>query len=111
MAMPRLHDIAQRLQLARHEAAAEDHLDGSPPTVRLTFKPWRGPWTEELSPPLSVLELAVECEPAERIAVRMWLDSEATEPTDEATVAPNKLGAAWLEGIVLDFVARALARA
>jgi len=111
MAMPRLHDLAQRLQLARHEAVAEDHLDGEPPTVRLTFMPWRGPWTEELAPPLSILELGIDSGPEDQIVVRIWLDGEASEPTDETSVPPVRVGAAWLESVVLEFVERVLARA
>lgn len=111
MAVPRLHDLAQRLQLARHEALAEDNLDGTPPNIRLTFRPWRGPWTEELSPPRSLLELVVESVPEDQIVVRIWLDGEASEATDETSVSAAKLGAAWLEAVVLDFAERVLARA
>lgn len=111
MAMPRLQDIAQRLQLARHHATAEDLLDGAVPTARLTFRPWRGPWTEKLDPPVSALELALVVEPTEEIAVRVWLDVAAEEPTEEVVVPTAKLGAAWLEGVVVDFVQRSLARA
>jgi hypothetical protein len=111
MAMPRLHDLAQRLQLARHEAVAEDLLDLESPSIRLAFRPWRGPWTEELAPPRSILELAVDSLPEDQIVVRIWLDGEATEPTEERNVPPAKLGAAWLEAVVLEFVERVLARA
>jgi hypothetical protein len=110
MAVPRLEEIAQRLQLARHEAVAEDLLDAALPVARLTFRPWRGPWTEKLSPPASALELAVTSPHSEQIAVRVWLDVEASEPTEEIRVPPSKLGAGWLEGVVLEFVQRALAR-
>jgi hypothetical protein len=111
MAMPRLQDIAQRLQLARHHATAEDLLDADVPVARMTFRPWRGPWTEKLDPPVSALEFAVVPEPAEQISVRVWLDVAAEEPTEEIVVPPTKLGAAWLEGVVVDFVQRSLARA
>jgi hypothetical protein len=111
MAMPRLHEIAQRLQLARHHSGAEDHLDAVVPMARLTFRPWRGPWTDKLDPPVGALELAVVFEPAEQIAVRVWLDVAATEPTEEVRGPPTKLGAAWLEGLVVEFVQRSLARA
>jgi hypothetical protein len=111
MAVPRLHEIAQRLQLARHEAVAEDHLDAAQPITRLVLRPWRGPWTEGLSPPRSALELAVESVPAEQVVVRLWLDVDAPEPTEELRVPPTKLSAAWLEGLALELVERALARA
>ena len=100
-----------RLQMARHEAVVEDLLDGTPARVRLTVRPWRGPWTEDLSAPCGTLELAMEPGPEERVAVRMWLDSEAEAPSEALSVPPAKLGAAWLEGAVLDFVARLLSRA
>ncbi|MBM4183335.1 MAG: hypothetical protein FJ207_03815 [Gemmatimonadetes bacterium] len=111
MAMPRLHDLAQRLQLARHEAAAEDLLEDTPPSIRLIFKPWRGPWTEELSPPRSMLVLVLASEPEDRIIVRTWLDGEANEPADETSIPTTKVSAAWLESVVLEFVERVLARA
>lgn len=111
MAVPRMEEFALRLQMARHEAVVEDMLDTTPALVRLTVRPWRGPWTEELSPPRGTLELAMEPGPEERVAVRVWLFAEAEAPSEEVRVPPPKLGAAWLEGTVLDFVERLLARA
>jgi hypothetical protein len=110
MAVPRLQEFSLRLHMARHAAVVEDLLDGTPALVRLTLVPWRGPWTEELSPPRGTFELALETGPDELVAVRMWLDVDTNAPTEELRVAPSKLGAAWLEGRVLDFVARVLAR-
>jgi hypothetical protein len=113
MAEPRLVDFAQRLSMARHDAAVEDLLDGSPPRLLLSLRPWRGPWTDELSPPQGTLELALEAGPEGQVAVRMWLDAnpEADEPTEMVRLAPARLSAAWLEGLTLDFVGRLLARA
>ena len=96
--------------MARHQASVEDFLDGSPPALRLSFRPWRGPWTEKLSPPGGVLELALEDGPEGPVTVRVRLDPEAPEPTEELRVSPAKLGAAWLEGHALGFVERVLHR-
>jgi hypothetical protein len=109
MAVPRLEEVARRLQMARHQAAVEDLLEGTPPTLRFSVRPWRGPWTEELSPPRGTLVLSLEGEDAVRVCA--WLDPEADEPAEEASVPPMRINAAWLERLVLDFVERLLARA
>ena len=111
MAVPRLEDIARRLQMSRHPAAVEDLLAETPAVVRLSMRPWRGPWTEELSPPEGALELMLDDRPEERVVVRIWLDNAATAPAEEAHVTTAKLGAGWLEQLAADFVARMLSRA
>ncbi|MEX2048867.1 MAG: hypothetical protein WEB90_04755 [Gemmatimonadota bacterium] len=113
MAVPRLEEVARRLQLARHEASVEDQLEATPPTLRFSLRPWRGPWTEELSPPRGTLVLSLEGAGAseDAVSVHVWLDPEAEEPTDEMRVAPGRVNAAWLERLVLDFVERVFARA
>jgi hypothetical protein len=111
MAVPRMEEFAQRLQMARHDAVVEDLLDGTPALVRLTVRPWRGPWTDDPAPPRGILELALEAGTEERVTVRSWLSPEAPAPYEEVRVPPSKVGAAWLEGAILDFVARLLARA
>jgi hypothetical protein len=111
MAVPRLEEIARRLRMARHEASVEDRLEATPPVLRFSLLPWRGPWTEELSPPRGVLVLAIENEGEERVVVRIWLDAEANEPTEETRLPPIRVGAAWLELLVVDFVERLLERA
>lgn len=111
MSVPRIEEVAQRLQLARHDAVVEDLLDQTPPRIRLTVRPWRGPWTEGLSPPAGVLELELDTGEDEQVIMRIWLDPEADEPTAETSVPPARLGAAWLDAQVLDFVAKLLERA
>jgi hypothetical protein len=111
MSVPRLEQVAQRLQLCRHEAFIEDLLDTDSPRVRLTVRPWRGPWSEKLSPPTGVLELALEVERELEIVMRTWLDANDSQPTDESCVPSARLSAAWLDSQVLDFVAKLLRRA
>jgi hypothetical protein len=113
MAVPRLEEAARRLQIARHEASVDDQLEATPPTLRFSLRPWRGPWTDELSPPRGTLVLSLEGSEASEdvVSVRFWLDPEADEPTDEMRVPPARVNAAWLERLVLDFVRRLLERA
>jgi hypothetical protein len=114
MAVPRLEEVARRLQIARHEASVEDQLEATPPTLRFSLRPWRGPWTDELAPPRGTLVLSLEGAAGaseDAVSVRFWLDPEAEEPTDEMRVPPVRVNAAWLERLVLDFVERLLARA
>jgi hypothetical protein len=111
MAVPRLRDVALRLQMARHAASVDDRLDGSPPTLRLTLRPWRGPWTEELHPPRGVLELTLDAGPDGPVTVRTWLDDEADHSTEQVSVPPTRLSAGWLESHAVHFVERLLARA
>jgi hypothetical protein len=79
--------------------------------LRLLLRPWRGPWTEELSPPQGVLELSLEDGPASRVLVRVWLDPDSAEPADVARIPSSQVGTAWGERLALDFVERLLARA
>lgn len=113
MAEPRLLDFAQRLSMARHGAAVADLLDGSPPRLLLSLRPWRGPWTDELCPPQGTLELALEAGAEGQVAVRMWVDAnpETDEPTEALSLALASLSATRLEGLAVEFVARVLARA
>jgi hypothetical protein len=111
MAAPRLEQLVSRLLMARHEAYLFDHLDESPPALVLTLRPWRGPWTADLAPPLGTLLLEVGSGAPEQVVVRSWLDSEAEEPAHEVRVPPSTVRAAWLERTVVEFVERLLARA
>lgn len=110
LAVPRLLDAALRLEMARHTATVEDLLDAAPPSLRLLLRPWRGPWTEELSAPLGVLELVLADGPGGPVTVRTWLDAESAEPTDEMEVPPSRVGAAWLDQAVVAFVKARLTR-
>jgi hypothetical protein len=109
MAVPRLQDVARRLQIARHTAAVEDRLDGPPPSLTLSLRPWRGPWTHELSPAGGRLELTLEDGPAGPVTVRTWLDATDDEATAETVGPAAKLSAGWLEAPALDFGERLLA--
>lgn len=111
MSVPRIEEVAQRLQLSRHDAVIEDLLDQARPRIRLTVRPWRGPWTEGLSPPAGMFELELQGGGDDQVIMRIWLDVDGAEPSAETTVPPARLGAAWLDAQVLDFVARLLERA
>jgi hypothetical protein len=111
MSVPRLVEVARRLELARHDAAVEDLLDEVPSLVRLSVRPWRGPWTGKLSPPPGIFELEIDAAREDQIVARVQLDPEADEPAEETLLQPSRLTAAWLEARVLDFVAKLLARA
>ncbi len=108
MAVPRLQEVALRLHMARHHAVVEDHLDGAPPLIRLTVRPWRGPWSEGQEPPEGTLELVLEPGAEGMVIAESWIGPAAKEPAALARVAPAKFGAAWLEGQVFDFLARLL---
>ncbi len=110
MAVPRLHDIALRLQMARHDARVEDALDQVPPAVSLVVRPWSGPWSDDDVPVDGMLELTVSPGAAGEVVARVWLGASHDQLADEVTVTSAKLGASWLEGRVLDFLARLLAR-
>jgi hypothetical protein len=110
MSVPRLVEVARRLELARHDAVVEDLLDEVPALVRLSVRPWRGPWTRTLSPPSGVFELEIDPAREDQIISRIQLDAETDGPADETLLQPSRLTAAWLEARVLDFVTKLLAR-
>lgn len=111
MVVPRLCDIAQRLQIARHEARLEDALDETPPAVRLAVRPWSGPFVEDEMPLDGLLELTVDPGAEGEVIARTWLGPAGDVLEREVSVTPAKLGAAWLEGQVLDFLAKLLRNA
>ncbi|MEQ1856732.1 MAG: hypothetical protein ABL963_09685 [Longimicrobiales bacterium] len=110
MAVPRLHDVASRLQMARHTASVEDALDDVPPAVTLAVRPWSGPWTADDVPVDGMLELMVSPGAEGEVIARTWLGPRHDILDHEVSVAPAKLSAAWLEGRVFDFLARLLRR-
>jgi hypothetical protein len=110
MAAPRLEEMVRRLRLARHTATLEDQLESTPPTLILTLQPWRGPWTDRLAPPSGSFVLELESGPQEHVVARIWLESE-DEPSEESRLPASRIGAEWLEGEVVRFVERLLARA
>ena len=111
MAVPRIEEIARRLQLARHRAVLEDLLEGAPPLLRLTVHPWRGPWTKPLAPPVGVFELRIEPKADEELTLRLRLDLDADQPHEEVTLQVSQLNGASLDARVLEFVEKLLARA
>ncbi len=109
LVVPRFQEIAVKLQMARHDARVEDSLDASPPRVRLTVRLWRGPFNEQEGPAEGTLELALETAPTPEVVACTWIGPSSGPPAEEVTVSPPKLGAAWLESQVVDFLGRLLA--
>jgi hypothetical protein len=110
IAAPRLTDIAQRLALARHEAAVEDHLDAFPPVLRLTVRPWRGPLAapDAVEGVLEIMPLGVE---QDAVGLRYACEAPERPLAEEERIPTAKLTASWLEGRVLGFVGQVLDRA
>jgi hypothetical protein len=109
MAVPRLQAAVLRLQLARHEAALEDHLEDSPPLLRMTMRPWRSALVRTPPPPFATLEVELEEGEEDFIAARMWLDP-TVKPAGEARMALSRVTAGWLEQMTLEFVGKVLDR-
>jgi hypothetical protein len=103
MASPRLGSLIARLQLAQHDAALEDALEGSPPLIRITFRPRRGPFTQAPPSPFATLEFEIQ-EGEEEVIVARWWVEPTVKPTAESTVAPSGASGAWLERVCLAFV-------
>jgi hypothetical protein len=110
MAAPRLEQVAHRLEMARHGAAVEDLLDGVPPAIRLTVRPWSNPMDEDVEPAAGMLEFVVEPGAHGMILAQSWTGASFDVPLEELRVPPGSFGAAWLEARVLDFLARLLGR-
>jgi hypothetical protein len=108
MAVPRLEQVAQRLQMARHEAHVEDLLDGVPPAIRLTVRPWSNPMDEGREPMAGMLEFVVEPVAHGMILAQSWTGASFDVPLEELRVPPGSFGAAWLETRVLEFLAKLL---
>jgi hypothetical protein len=107
-ALPRLVEIARRLQMARHEVSIEDLLDQSPPLLRLWMRPWRGPLCDDPTPPLARLELILTSGEGELVVARTWLDDGLDNPTREVGIPAAGLGGDPLIRVTADFVERVL---
>lgn len=110
MAASRLTDMAHRLTMAGHDALLEDRLDGTPPVLELTLRPWRGPLA-----PQDAIEGTLQIRPGgvdqDTVRVRAACDSPELPWVEEDQIPAPKLTAAWLEARVLSFVGQVLARA
>jgi hypothetical protein len=110
MAVPRLRAVIVRLQIARHEAWLEDLLEGSPPLIRMTMRPWRAILTHTPPPPLATLEVELEDQEEASVVARMWIEP-TVKPETEVRVPVARVSAGWLEDVSLEFVERVLDRA
>ncbi len=108
LVIPRIEDLIQRLEMARHRTTVDDRLDRSPASIRIKVDPWRAPFDE--GPPVSgsVLEILAEDGASPVIVGRIWLDALSASPTEQSQIDLSKLTPAWIEGLLLDFVAKAL---
>lgn len=111
MAVPRLEEVVQRLELARHEAALEDALDGPVPRVRLWLRAHPGPLDEEEPRGRSRLEMVLEEEPEPLLRLRAWADPTSEDPSQLGEISLGRLGASWLDERVMMFVGDVLGRA
>jgi hypothetical protein len=104
MAVPRVQEIAQHLTMARHQSVAEDLLDSSPPSVRLTFRPWQGPLSRDGSVE-GHLEITVESLHQDCVVVRSAVrDGERLVAEDQERLPTKRLTAGWLEARILTFI-------
>lgn len=110
LVVPRLTSLEARLQLARHRTVLDERLDGPSPAVRFRLTPWRAPFDERGPLQGSVLEIAVD-EAEGTVAARFWLDVLSPTPTEELPIDARRLGEAWIEGVLIDFVQKALREA
>jgi hypothetical protein len=110
MAVPRLHSVITRLQMARHEAWLEDLLEESPALIRLTMRPWRTLLTRTPPPPLATMEIELDEQTDASVVARIWIQP-TVEPEAEVRVPVARVSAGWLEDVSLEFVERVLDRA
>ncbi len=104
IARPRLEDLVFRLRIARHHSLIDDRIDEMG-TLRFRLVPRSAPFDERPPVPGSVLELVA----AENVILaRFWLDPVAERPSSELEVAADAFGEEWLDGVIVDFVARSL---
>ena len=108
LVMPQIEDLIRRLEMARHRTTVDDRLDRSPPSIRIKVDPWRAPFDE--GPPVSgsVLEILAEDDGAPIVLGRIWLDALSETPTEQSHIEVGKLTPTWIEGLLFDFVAKAL---
>ena len=105
-----LHAVGARLRLSHHETSVHDHLDQLPRLVRFELEPWAGPLSERAHGRVAMLEIGLSTESADTVTAWQWLDRVSEAPSEIAAVHSSKLTVSWLESIILDFVAKVLAR-
>ncbi len=105
VALPHLEAVAARLHIARHHTLLDDRLENQPATLRFRLVPRQAPFDGPVAVPGAVLELMAA---RSSIGARLWLDPVAEEPAEELEVPLAQFTDAWLDGVVVDFVAQTL---
>lgn len=107
IARPRLEEVQARLHLAGHQASLADLTDREAPSLRFRFVPHRGAFEERWAVEGSVLEFVWE-DGAGHVSARFWLDPMAKKYGEEATTPLVRFDRAWVDRVILKFVARVL---
>lgn len=105
---PRIDALALRLTTARHRTTIDDRLEQDPPGLRFRIQPWAGPFDATEEQTAAVLELVLEGGRHGTLAVRVWLDPLSAAPTEQRTMAADRLTEAWVDRLLLDFVEQTL---
>jgi hypothetical protein len=105
--LPRLADLRQRLEMARHETTVDDRLDLAEPSVRFRVQPRPGAFEDDTSAG-SVLEVRLDRHPSPAVVGGLWLDPLATGPGEQVRVEADRLNAAWVDALLLDFLEKTL---
>lgn len=105
VARPHLDAVAARLHIARHHTLIDDRLDSPARVIRFRVVPRPAPFDEPAAVPGSVLELVAT---DATTTARLWLDPVAEEPAEEVEIPAGDFSEAWLDAVVVDFVARTL---
>ena len=100
--------LARVVEAAGHRTALDDRLDGSTPSVRFRLAPRRGPFEEAEPVEGAVIEIAASAGTPLQIIARLWLDPLSPDPSEEVRVPAPKLTEEWVDGLLLDFVEKAL---
>jgi hypothetical protein len=106
--LPRLEWLARELLTAGHRTMLEDRLGDVTPSLRFRFAPRRSPFDEPVPVEGAVLEITSGANDPLHIVGRLWLDPLSAEPTEEVRIPAPKLTEEWVDGLLLDFVDRAL---
>jgi hypothetical protein len=105
--MPRLERLSQRLAVGRHDTTLDARLDQEPPSVRFRIEPRRGPFDFDAAHGV-VLEVVQEGGRDGIVAGKLWLDPTSSGPTERRGVHVDEATGTWLDGLLLDFVRKAL---
>jgi hypothetical protein len=106
--LPRLEWLVRKVEAAGHRTVLDDRLDSAVPSLRFRLTPRPGPLDDRPASEGAVIEIASGSGAPLQIVGRLWLDPLSPSPTQEVRVPAAKLTEAWIDGLLLDFVERAL---